>query len=108
MDSSSVAGILIEPLLAACPGKRFILTIRDVYSWCDSWLDHNINTPPVDSSPWTVLDRVRLRADDLRPTKFDSPLSERGLPPLACYFQLWADHNARILEAVPRERLLVV
>src|SRR5439155_24760136 len=42
MDSSSVAGILIEPLLAACPDKRFILSIRDVYPWFDSWLGHNI------------------------------------------------------------------
>jgi hypothetical protein len=108
MESSSLAGILIEPLSVACPSKKFILTIRDVYSWCDSWLDHNITEPPSDSSPFAILDRVRLRIDDFRPTTFDTPLTERGLPPLACYFQLWAEHNARVLEAVPPSRLLVV
>src|SRR5207244_1489925 len=36
------------------------------------------------------------------------PLVERGLPPLPCYFQLWASHNARVLQTVPEERLLIV
>lgn len=108
MESSSLAGILIEPLAAACPRKKFILTIRDVYSWCDSWLDHNINSPPADSSPWAALDRIRLRVDDFRPTKHDAPLTERGFPPLACFFQLWANHNSRVLQAVPSARLLTI
>jgi hypothetical protein len=108
MESSTLAGILIEPFGEACPGKRFILTIRDVYSWCDSWLDHNINWPPDDSSPWAVLDRRRLRVGDFLPTTFDAPLTERGFPPLACFFQLWAGHNERVLAALPPDRLLVV
>jgi Sulfotransferase domain len=58
MESSTLAGILIEPLSAACPRKKFILTIRDVYSWCDSWIDHNLNRPPTSSSPWAALDRI--------------------------------------------------
>lgn len=108
MESSSLAGILIEPLVRACPSKRFVLTIRDVYSWCDSWIDHNINQPPSDSSPWAALDAIRLRIKDFRPTKHDSPLTSRGLPPLACYFQLWADHNARVLDHVPSDRLFLL
>jgi hypothetical protein len=108
LESSSLAGILIEPLSTACPDKKFILTVRDVYTWCDSWIDHNVNDPPEASSPWSALDRIRLRIDEVEPTRFDSPLVERGLPPLACYFQLWADHNSRVLEVVPPRRLLVV
>ena len=107
MDSSSLAGILVAPLTAACPTKKFVLTIRDVYSWCDSWLDHNINNPP-GSSPWGALDRVRLRVDNVRPTKFDLPLTERGLPPLECYFGLWAAHNRHVLDVVPAASLLVI
>jgi Sulfotransferase domain len=108
MESSSLAGILIEPLSAACPDKKFILTIRDVYTWCDSWIDHNVNDPPNSSSAWAALDRIRLRVDEVQPTRFDSPLTDRVLPPLACYFHLWADHNACVLEVVPPTRLLVV
>jgi hypothetical protein len=108
MESSSLAGILIEPLVKACPEKKFILTIRGLYAWCDSWLDHNINLPPTDSSLFGALDRVRLRVDDFPPTKYDAPLVERGFPSLACYFQLWASHNTRVLRAVPERQLLVV
>jgi hypothetical protein len=108
MESSSLAGILIDALSEACPRKKFVLTIRDVYSWCDSWIDQNINRPPTDSSPWAALDQIRLRVGDFAPTKFDSPLTARGFPPLACYFQLWANHNSRVLQAVPTDRLLLV
>jgi hypothetical protein len=108
MESSSLAGILIDGFAEACPRKKFILTLRDVFSWCDSWIDHNINQPPAESSPWAALDRVRLRVAEFTPTRFDAPLTQRGLPPLACYFQLWAGHNERVLAAVPADRLLVV
>jgi hypothetical protein len=108
LESSSLAGILIEPLSRACPRKKFILTIRDVYSWCDSWLDHNVNDPPDTSSPWGALDVVRLRVEEEEPTSFDAPLLARGFPPLACFFRLWADHNAGVLAALGPSRLLVV
>jgi hypothetical protein len=108
MESSSLAGVLIEPLLNACPEKRFILTIRGLYAWCDSWIDHNINSPPEASSLFGTLDQIRLRIGDFPATRFDSPLTERGFPPLPCYFQLWASHNTRVLQAVPPRRLLIV
>jgi hypothetical protein len=108
MESSSLAGVLVPPMVSACPNKQFILTIRDVFSWCESWLDHNINFPPKSESPWRAFDRVRLRVDDLPPTKYDLPLLERGQFPLACYFQLWQRHNTNVLDGVPPGRLLVV
>lgn len=108
MESSTLAGILIEPLVNACPQKKFILTLRNVYAWCDSWLDHNINAPPTATSLFGALDRIRLRVDTFPPTRYDAPLVERGFPSLSCYFQLWAHHNARVLQAVPKGRLLII
>jgi hypothetical protein len=107
-ESSTLAGILIRPLVVACPTKVFVLTIRDVYSWCDSWIDHNLNFPPDPKSPWTALDRLRLRADTLEPTSYDAPLSKLGFPPLAGFFQLWTGHNREVLDAVTPDRLMVV
>jgi Sulfotransferase domain len=108
VESSTLAGILVKPLADACPTKRFVLTIRDVYSWCDSWIDHNINSPPVAGSPWVALDRLRLRAGEVAPNRFDAPLTALGFPPLACFFSLWARHNGEVLDAVSPDRLLVV
>lgn len=108
MESSSLAGIVIDPLARACPDKQFILTLRDVYSWCDSWIDHFINSPPAEASPFAALDRIRLRIDETRSTKYDLPLIERGCAPLASYFKLWTDHNTRVLRSVPEDRLFIV
>jgi Sulfotransferase domain len=108
MESSTLAGILIVPLVKACPRKKFILTIRDPYSWADSWIDHHINSPPREASGFAELDKIRLQVDDFPPTRHDSPLIQRGLPALACFFQLWRNHNSGVLQAVPEGRLLVV
>jgi hypothetical protein len=108
MESSTTAGILIEAMLEACPEKRFVLTLRDVYSWCDSWLNHNINRPPKHSSMFAALDRVRLRAERFPPTQHDAPLVDLGFPSLAAYFQLWSSHNAQVLKSVPPEKLFVL
>jgi hypothetical protein len=45
IESSSLAGLLIEPRVAACPAKRLVLTIGDGYTWCDWWIDHDLNRP---------------------------------------------------------------
>ena len=108
MESSSLGGILIEPLAHACPNKKFILTVRDPLAWCDSWIDHNINRPPDLSSLWGMLDQLRLRAGAFEPTLFDAPLTERGFLPLPCYLQLWTGHNERVLRAVEPDRLLLL
>jgi hypothetical protein len=108
MESSTLAGILIEPFVEACPEKKFILTLRDVYSWCDSWIDQNLNTPLPPKSGFAELDRIRLQGERFPPTKHDRPLIERGFPSLAAFFQLWASHNRRVLQAVPPDRLLIV
>jgi hypothetical protein len=106
MESSTLAGILIAPLARACPTKRFVLTVRDVYSWCDSWFDHNINFP--EESRFTDLDRLRLKPDAFPPTRYDRPLQERGFFSLAAYFGLWSRHTRHVIDVLPAERLLIV
>src|SRR5262245_10933234 len=108
VESSYLAGELIAYLMQACPDKRFILTIRDVYSWADSWIDHNLNWPVEPTSMWAASDRARLRVEDYPHTRHDGPLRARELPSLASLFQLWAVHNQRVLHAVPSSKLLVI
>src|SRR6476660_6555972 len=106
MESSTLAGILIAPLARACPTKRFVLTVRDVYSWCDSWFDHNLNFP--EDPGFTYLDRVRLQPEAFPSTRHDRPLQDRGFFSLAAYFSLWSRHSHHVLDALPPKRLLVV
>ena len=47
MDSSNINGDLIRPLVRISPQAKFILTIRDVYSWLDSAINQMINDDPL-------------------------------------------------------------
>ncbi len=118
VESSALAGILIEPLVEACPDKRFILTLRDVFSWCDSWINQRINMPALrpfslrrfdgKSAGFERLDRIRLRGEESPSGKYDAPLTERGLPSLAAFFKLWAYHNSSVINTVPGRKLFIV
>jgi hypothetical protein len=106
MESSTLAGILVRPLARACPTKRFVLTVRDVYSWCESWFDHNLNLPA--DPGFQNLDRVRLQPQEFPVTPYDRPLQDLGFFSLPAYFSLWSRHTRHVLETLPPERLLVV
>jgi hypothetical protein len=106
MESSTLAGILVRPLARACPRKRFVLTVRDVYSWADSWFDHNLNLP--EDPGFKNLDRIRLQPEAFPATPYDRPLEDRGFFSLAAYFSLWSRHSRHVLDTLPAERLLVV
>ena len=106
MESSTLAGILVRPLARACPRKRFVLTVRDVYSWCDSWFDHNINLPA--HPGFQNLDRIRLHPESFPVTPYDRPLKDRSFFSLAAYFSLWSQHTRHVLDSLPADRLLIV
>lgn len=107
LESSTLTGTLIEPMYNAFPHRKYIFTIRDVYSWADSLIDHNINRPP-GKSRFGELDRIRLRGSDFPHTTHDAPLVERGLASLASYCNFWNDHNRRVLATVPEKAIIVV
>ncbi|MGH6913869.1 MAG: sulfotransferase [Geminicoccales bacterium] len=106
MDSSPVNGVLVRPIVEALPDALVILTIRDAYSWANSCFDHQVNISVPDL--WYQLDRRVMGLDNTPHSRWDAPLEERGLYPLACYFRRWTEHNEAVLEAVPEDRLLVV
>lgn len=108
IESSSLSGIVIRPLAAACPTKRFIVTVRDVYGWFNSWVDHGINHAGGPRTRFDDLDELRLRPADYPLTKHDRPLESRGMKSLEAHFALWARHYVEVFDSVPPERLLVV
>lgn len=44
---------------------------------------------------------------DLDP-KYDYPLLEKGLHSVSGYLKYWSNHNTKIIETVPEERLLIL
>ncbi|MFK7829345.1 MAG: sulfotransferase [Congregibacter sp.] len=106
MDSSALNAHVIGELAEAFPKARFILTLRDCYSWLDSVTNH-IVTRPGDPVWQKLKERPKRRGTD-EYTPEEAVLKEHGLSTLDRALSLWADHNATVIEKVPADRLLVV
>ena len=106
IDSSQLNYFIIKILVDLFPKGRFVLTIRNPYSWLDSFINHQMARPVTDA--WANLRDYRFKEDQLVHSEEDAPLSERGLYTLDGYLSYWAEHNQSVLNAVPPNRLLVV
>jgi hypothetical protein len=107
MDSSHLNSWLVEHLVAAFPKAKFVLLIRDPYSWLTSIVSrHGFRRASKD--PLRVeFFRVRFPPIPADPEQ-ERALAGLGLPSLSSYLCYWGEHNRRMLAAVPPERLLVV
>lgn len=107
LNSSWINYMLLDILLEAYPRAKFVLTLRDCYSWADSiWNE--------------ILGRVhdeyqvqfqRWYGESLSPgthVEGDRVLAEHGVWPLDMWLRAWHQHTRRVLATVPAERLLVI
>lgn len=107
VDSSHVNVFLIDAILAEFADARFLLTIRDCFSWTDSAIDHSLNCRSWSKSDRRYVD-FYLDAQSGRHGDHDGFLRRLGLPGIDCYLAAWRRHNDRVLCSVPADRLLVV
>jgi hypothetical protein len=107
LDSSHLNAWLVDHLVAAFPEAKFVLLIRDPYSWLSSIVSrHDFRKASKD--PLRVeFFRVRFPPIPADPEQ-ERALAGLGLPSLSSYLCYWGEHNRRMLAAVPPERLLVV
>jgi hypothetical protein len=106
MDASIFNFFVLDGLVREFPDARFLLLIRDCYSWVDSFVNHQLARPTAPQhgwfSPWW------FRPERFRHSDKAGVLSESGLYPLECYLHAWAEHVERSVATVPPERLLVI
>jgi len=107
VDSSHVNVFLTDAIQAEFEDARFLLTMRDCFSWTDSAMNHSIN-----SRNWSAADRQYLAfyfgAQHVTYSPHDRFLQQRGLLSVDCYLAAWSRHNHQALATVPTDRLLVV
>lgn len=106
VDSSQLNYFILDELIALFPDARFVLTIRDPYSWLDSFINHQLNRPT--SPRWTRLRDLRFRARELRHPAEEDSLRQRGLYTLDGYLSYWNTHNQNVFSSVAAEKCLVV
>lgn len=106
MESSFLCCFLVDVLVREFPDSKFILTIRDCYSWLISIFNHKLSRTlsfyHQDFVDWWLGPK---RKDYTNKEKL---LAENGLCTLNSYLSAWNKHNSTVLEKVPESRLLVL
>lgn len=106
MESAHILHHCLDLLVRTFPQAKFILTIRDCYSWLNSELNQHFKVQ--DSFPWGRMQKIRYQYGTWDFTQEDQVLSEYGLYPVASYLSYWTRHNCKVLNTVPPARLLVI
>ena len=109
LNSSWLNYFFLDLLVAEYPRAKFVLTVRDCYSWLDSMFNQVLARSHADSPQLAQF--YKWYAGILDPGSHeegDRVLAEHGLWPLDAWLRFWNQHNTRIMALVPRERLLIV
>jgi len=106
VDSSQLNFFLLDILIKEFPLARYILTIRDCYSWLDSFINDSLRRT---ASPlWLSFRDFRFSSQYCTHPKEERILKEHNLYTLDGYLTYWAMHNNRVLSTVPDSNLLIV
>ena len=108
VDLSTLNRDILDILLATFPDARFVLTIRDCYSWCNSHINHAMRFRPKTNPLWREIPKWRMGSEAFEHAPEERLLKEMGLASLNFHFRHWTWHNAGVIEQVPATRLLVV
>ncbi len=107
MESSHLLYHSLGILIDEFPESKFILTIRDCYSWMNSYMNHHLSHDDT-ADHWWKLRRYYFRDDQLQHASEEQVLKNNGLYTVEGYLSYWAHYYNSILEMVPEERLLVI
>jgi hypothetical protein len=107
VDSSALNFQLIDVLLREFPNARFVLTVRDAYSWVNSIMNEFFRGPI--AAHWKRMRQVSYPdKDKVAYAPEENVLKENGLFPLETYFLRWATRNTEVIAKIPSERLFIV
>jgi hypothetical protein len=106
VNSFSVNFIVHECLRDIYPHSKFILTIRNPYSWLDSFWNHQLTYSC--SGNWKKMRDFRFCPELFSHSIEESVLKNNNLYTLDGYLSYWKKHNTAVLNNIPADRLLVV
>ena len=107
VDSAHFLGEFIPELAGLFPDARFVLTIRDCFSWLDSAVDAHARGVP----PPGVFREYRGARFNPHPGDVgsgDDVLAEHAVPPVLTLLRHWASANKKRLADAPADRTLVI
>jgi hypothetical protein len=104
VDAANFLTPFVGMLTELYSDAKFVLTIRDCFTWLDSRVEQLLHQPPA-TEGYTSAQYERFD-EEFAPEEL--ALRDAGLRPVAVYLRGWADYNQRVLASVPPDRLLVV
>lgn len=88
------------------PQAKFILTIRNCYSWLESFLNYTLSRRlPL---YWQKFGEFRYGSDSFDYAPEEKILADHQMRPLAQLLSRWATHQRQVLKRVPSDRLLII
>lgn len=108
VDSASFLNPVAGALASVFPNARFVLTLRDCFSWLDSCVEWDHKYPAHSPTMWTPLGRALFEHSPLAFAPEEAALRDAGVESVASYLRVWTMQNTTVLDRVPSERLLVV
>ena len=106
IDSSQLNFFLLDILIQEFPLGRYILTIRDCYSWLDSLINDSLRRPT--TKAWLAFRDFRFSSRGFTHPEEEKILKQNNLYTLDGYLSYWAMHNNRVLSTIPAHKLLMV
>ena len=105
-DVSWVNQFVIGHLLHLFPSARFIVLVRDSYTWLQSAVGHLISrempSEILDFLPWWI------KPERYPHSRHDRALAQRGLYSIPAFLHAWNDHVDRCTGPIPEDRRLVI
>jgi hypothetical protein len=111
MESSNHISYFAPLLASIYPDARFIVLLRDPYSWFNSIMtveDENVRRGNKMDEPRRKNLTVKFGAGKFPYTKFDEPLRTRQLAPLAGYMKYYQKIYTLLTTNIPQDRSLIV
>ena len=110
-EASAMIVFYIENLIKIFPDSKFILTIRDCFSWLDSAINYILNLRSLGIQERSGINNfysTRFGNPPLKYNKEEKILELYGLNDIDGYFSYWKMHNEKIINSVPEEKLLII
>ncbi|MFP4028644.1 MAG: sulfotransferase [Candidatus Brocadiia bacterium] len=107
MESAHYLELMVPLLVEIFPRAKFIMTVRNPIEWLVSEINQRLRG----SGRRCFRKQIAFIYGGYggRRPSIERDLGENQyLYPLANYFRYWRDHQQRVIESVPKERLLVV
>ncbi len=108
IESNCFLGYRIDLVYKAAPDAKYILTIREPYSWLKSIFDNNINFPINKGFTEKWWHNFFFKPDQYTYSGKESVLKEFKLYPIDAYLNYWVDANKSVIDTIPDSQLLIL